>query len=69
MVVDNKKITLDLITADELGELFRLSYTKVLVLVKRDHLPAYRISGKLRFNPEEVAEWLESRREYQPGVQ
>jgi len=48
------------ITVSELAALLHLSKTAIYDLVRRNAIPHYRLVG-LRFDPQEVAEWLRSR--------
>ena len=48
------------ITVSELAAYLHLGKTAIYDLVRRNAIPHYRLAG-LRFDPQEVAEWLRSR--------
>jgi excisionase family DNA binding protein len=47
--------------ADELGDLLSISRKHIYKLAKAGRIPHYRLFGSIRFDPEAVAQWLESR--------
>jgi excisionase family DNA binding protein len=48
------------ITVAELAALLHLGKTAVYDMVRRNAIPHYRLAG-LRFDPQELADWLRSR--------
>ena len=58
------RVTGRLLTTRQVSELLAVSPATVLRLWRRGELPGYRLaSNVLRFDPDEVAAWLEARRE------
>lgn len=49
---------IEIITADEVAELLRLSSNRVLLLARRGEIPSLLIDGRLRFDAEEIEEWV-----------
>ena len=52
-------MAIDVLTADELGELLRLSANRVLLLARRGDIPYFRIDGRVRFDAQAIEGWLE----------
>ena len=52
----------DLLTVEEIANLFRLTPAGVMKLKDREHLPCYRVGIRWLFNRHEVALWLAARR-------
>jgi excisionase family DNA binding protein len=51
-----------LLTIDEVRNQLNVSISTVRRLVHDRKLPAYRVGGRLRFKPEEVAAYIDSQR-------
>ncbi len=49
---------MELLLAEEVAELLRISPTKVIIMARQGELPAVNVFGKLRFNAAEIEEWL-----------
>jgi excisionase family DNA binding protein len=52
----------DLLTVEEVANLFRLTPGGVMKLKDREKLPCYRVGIRWLFNRQEVALWLAARR-------
>ena len=48
------------ITVAELADLLQVGKTAIYDLVRRNAIPHYQLAG-LRFDPQEIADWLRSR--------
>jgi excisionase family DNA binding protein len=53
------------VNVKELSDFLRVHPSTVYRLVKTGHLPAFRVGDSLRFNLEEIEEWLEQSRRNQ----
>jgi excisionase family DNA binding protein len=53
---------IDILTADEVSELLRISPNRVMLLARRGEIPFLRIDGRLRFDARDVEDWLRSQR-------
>ncbi|MEO5575645.1 MAG: helix-turn-helix domain-containing protein [Gaiellaceae bacterium] len=51
------------LTADELAEILRCQPEKVYRLAAHGELPSYKVQGRRLFDHDEVARWLEGRRD------
>ena len=51
------------LTADELAVILRCQPEKVYRLAAHGELPSYKVQGRRLFDHDEVARWLESRRD------
>ena len=51
-----------LLTIDEVCSRLNVSISTVRRLIRDAKLPAYRVGGRLRFKPEEVAAYVDSQR-------
>ncbi len=49
---------IDLLTAEELAELLRVSPNRILLLVRRGEIPILRVCGKIRFDASDIEAWL-----------
>ena len=56
---------MELITADELSELLRISRNQVVLMAKRGDIPCYRVGGRFRFDAVEIEDWLKHQRKFQ----
>jgi excisionase family DNA binding protein len=52
----------DLLTVEEIANLFRLTPAGVIKLKEREKLPCYRVGNRWLFDRFEVALWLAARR-------
>jgi len=59
-------MAIEILTADEVGELLRLSPNKVVLLARRGEIPFLTIDGRLRFDARDVEDWLRSHRSDAP---
>jgi excisionase family DNA binding protein len=55
-----------LLTVRELAERLNVSRATILRYWERGELPGYRVFGAVRFDPDEIADWLEGRHQV-PG--
>jgi excisionase family DNA binding protein len=53
-------MAIDVLTADELGELLKLSANRILLLARRGDLPHFRVDGRIRFDADAVEDWIKS---------
>jgi len=53
---------LELLTAEDLSDLLKISPNQVVLRARRGTIPAINVFGKLRFNAAEIEAWLESNR-------
>ena len=58
--------TIEILTADEVGELIRLSGNRVIALARRGDVPFLVIDGHIRFDSRDIEDWLQSRRSDAP---
>jgi excisionase family DNA binding protein len=56
---------MEIMTAGEVSELLRLSKNRVVLLARRGEIPSLMIDGRLRFDANEIEDWLKFQR--QPG--
>ncbi len=54
------------LTADELAAILRCQPEKVYRLAAHGELPSYKVQGRRLFDHDEVARWLEGRRDGVP---
>ena len=52
---------MQLLTAREVAESFRVSAETVLKLAREDRIPHFRLGASVRFRPEDVDAWLQAR--------
>lgn len=62
-----ESIAMEILTTDELADLLRISRNKVILMAQRGELPTLRIMGKLRFDADEVENWLKLHRQKSEG--
>jgi len=55
-------MAIDVLTADELGELLKLSAHRILLLARRGDIPHFRVDGRVRFDAEAIEEWIKLQR-------
>jgi len=53
---------MEFLTTDELSDLLRLPRAQIIIRANRGEIPAYKVCGKLRFNADEIKDWLEMQR-------
>jgi len=53
---------MELLEAYELAELLRLTTNQVVLRARRGEIPALQLFGKLRFDANEIQEWLNKQR-------
>jgi len=51
-----------LLTPDEVAEMLRVARKTVVVMAREKRIPCIRIGRFVRFEPGEIARWLDSRR-------
>lgn len=56
-------MAIDVLTADELAELLRISPSRVLLLARRGDVPFFRIDGRIRFDAEDIESWIKAQRQ------
>ena len=57
---------MELLNADEVATLLQLSRNKIVIMARNGDIPAYLLLGKLRFDADEIAEWVKKLRVH-PG--
>jgi putative molybdopterin biosynthesis protein len=57
-----KLSSIELLTAEELGELLRVTSNTVVRMARDGEVPAIKIFGKLRFNAAEIEQWIETQK-------
>ena len=55
-------MTIEILTAEEVGELLRLSSNKVILMARRGELPYFTLDGRVRFDAADVENWLKARK-------
>jgi putative molybdopterin biosynthesis protein len=55
-------MSIELLTAEELGELLRVTSNTVVRMARDGEVPAIKIFGKLRFNAAEIEQWIETQK-------
>jgi hypothetical protein len=58
--------SIEILTADEVGELIRFSANRVVALARRGEIPYLTIDGHVRFDARDIEDWLRSRRSDTP---
>ena len=53
-------MAIDIVTAEELPELLRLSPSRILLLARRGDIPSFRIDGRVRFDAQAIQEWIQA---------
>ena len=53
---------LEILTAEEVGELLRITPSRVLLLARRRELPSLIVGGRVRFDAAELQGWIDSQR-------
>ena len=59
-------MAIEILTADEVGELIRLSANRVVALARRGEIPYLTIDGHVRFDARDIEDWLRWRRSDAP---
>jgi excisionase family DNA binding protein len=59
---------IDVLTADEVSELLRISTNRVMLLARRGEIPFLRVDGRIRFDARDVEDWLRSQRSDAPTM-
>jgi len=57
---------IEILTADELAELLRISANRVLRLARIGEIPSLMIDGRVRFDAREIEDWIKIQRENVP---
>ena len=57
-----KLSSIELLTAEELGELLRVTSNTVVRMARDGEVPAIKIFGRLRFNAAEIEQWIEAQK-------
>jgi excisionase family DNA binding protein len=57
---------MEILNSDELAALLQIPRSQVVLSAKRGEIPAYVLFGKLRFDADEISEWMKKLR-VQPG--
>ncbi|MBI4527175.1 MAG: helix-turn-helix domain-containing protein [Deltaproteobacteria bacterium] len=55
---------MELLTVEELSELLKVSRNQIVLMANRREIPALSVFGKLRFDANEIEEWLKHNRLY-----
>ncbi len=53
---------IEILTAEEIAELLRLSVNRVVILARRGEIPSLQIDGRLRFDARDVEDWILAQR-------
>jgi excisionase family DNA binding protein len=53
---------IEILTPDELADLVRLSPNKIILLARRGELPFVILDGKIRFDAQDVEDWINARK-------
>jgi excisionase family DNA binding protein len=61
-------MAIELLTVGELADLLRVSENRVLILVRRRELPSISIDGRIRFDAQEIEDWLKFKRVGEPPM-
>lgn len=62
-----KLSSIELLTAEELGELLRVTSNTVVRMARDGEVPAIKIFGKLRFDAAEIERWLDTQKVERKG--
>lgn len=62
MLVDKLKLMNHALTVTELAKMLHLGKTAVYDMVRRETIPCIRLGYSVRFDPQEIAEWLDQHR-------
>ena len=62
MLVDKLKLMNHALTVTELAKMLHLGKTAVYDMVRREAIPCIRLGYSVRFDPQEIAEWLHQHR-------
>jgi putative molybdopterin biosynthesis protein len=57
-----KLSAIELLTAEELGELLRVTSNTIVRMARDGEVPAIKIFGKLRFDAAEIERWIETQK-------
>jgi len=60
-------MSIELLTAEELGELLRVTSNTVVRMARDGEVPAIKIFGKLRFDAAEIERWLDTQKVERKG--
>jgi excisionase family DNA binding protein len=55
-------MAIEILTAEEVGELLRLPSNKVIVMARRGDLPSFTLDGRLRFDASDLEDWIKARK-------
>ena len=55
-------MAIEILTPDEVGELFRITTNRVLAMARRGELPYLTIDGRMRFDARDIEDWLRYQR-------
>lgn len=61
-VCDSLRSMKGMLTAPQLAELLGFHPKYIYEISREGHLPSYQIRGAVRFDPHEIAVWLDQRR-------
>jgi excisionase family DNA binding protein len=53
---------MELITADEVAELLRVSRNRIILMARRGAIPSLLIDGRIRFDASEIQDWIRMQR-------
>jgi excisionase family DNA binding protein len=56
------ELALKLLTIPEVAQLLKISGSTVRRLQQQRHIPFFKVGGRIRFTPEDVAAYLQKRR-------
>ncbi len=56
------ELALELLTIPEVAQLLRISASTVRRLQQQRHIPFFKVGGRIRFTPGDVAAYLQKRR-------
>jgi Helix-turn-helix domain len=52
-------MAIDILTAQQLGDLLNLPESRVILLARRGDIPCFRVDGRIRFDADEIKDWIE----------
>jgi excisionase family DNA binding protein len=55
-------MAIEILTAEEVGELLRLPSNKVILMARRGELPFFTLDGKIRFDADDLSDWIKARK-------
>ena len=53
---------MEILTADEVAELLRISRNRVILMARRGAIPSLLIDGRVRFDASEIQDWIKMQR-------